>query len=445
MRCNKCGYKVEDDKAFCPVCGAPMKVTADYDYIQAEIGNKVDQYINSNKYDPTLGAAGNISNTEPVSVTVVQQQSKRSANSDGLNVIGGTFSKSNSGASSRRIDDSISMAKTKNMYSRDTIYDEDDYDDDYDDEPDEEYEDDYEDEEEEYEERRPRRRVRVRYREDDYDDYDDDYDDYDDDGGRKSKIIIVAIIVAAIALIFVVLALLGVFNKKPQEVKEDVISCSVSNGGSYTLPVTITLASQDGNRLFYTTDGTEPSISSSIYTDGIKLEKSDESLVKLRVASYTQSSMKAGELVVEFNVKEEETTTTQKETTTRETTTRETETTTIDDSIFYADDEDETEFTVTPQDEGNYNVSSITAYNSVLSMLASYGYIADYNGNTYDGGFADISYQGTFQNENYTFHIFNVTYYDAAGNLSYSEYYGVGVNYGTVYSMSVYDGVFYVN
>lgn len=55
MRCRTCGCEVDDDKAFCPSCGATMKVTADYDYIQAEIANKVDRVFNEDENSEESG------------------------------------------------------------------------------------------------------------------------------------------------------------------------------------------------------------------------------------------------------------------------------------------------------------------------------------------------------------------------------------------------------
>ena len=46
MICKECGSDVSSSEVFCPNCGAPLRVTADYDYIQAEIGVKVDQFLN---------------------------------------------------------------------------------------------------------------------------------------------------------------------------------------------------------------------------------------------------------------------------------------------------------------------------------------------------------------------------------------------------------------
>ena len=37
MRCKECGIEVDNLEVFCPNCGAPLRMTADYDFIQAEI------------------------------------------------------------------------------------------------------------------------------------------------------------------------------------------------------------------------------------------------------------------------------------------------------------------------------------------------------------------------------------------------------------------------
>ena len=51
MICKECGADVSSSEVFCPNCGAPLRVTADYDYIQAEIGVKVDQFLNDEPED----------------------------------------------------------------------------------------------------------------------------------------------------------------------------------------------------------------------------------------------------------------------------------------------------------------------------------------------------------------------------------------------------------
>ena len=92
MRCRECGLEVDNDKAFCPVCGAPMKVTADYEYIQAEIANKVDRFFNEEHQN--------------------EEESGEIPESAGV-----------SEAGSRE-----SMAKTRNFYGTDSIFDgEDDF------------------------------------------------------------------------------------------------------------------------------------------------------------------------------------------------------------------------------------------------------------------------------------------------------------------------------
>ena len=187
MRCNQCGKEIQENSVFCPFCGVPQKVTADYDYIQSEIGANVDKIKNTGD-------------------TVEIPQSGK----------GNT----NAVPSDNRRDD---LMKTRNIYGKDTIYDDEPqrnsgrnqnrYDDRYDD-----YDDGYDDGYDDYDdyERRPAPRRRRREVDDDYfyNNF-DDLDDYEKEGGGNKGIIITTIIIVIIRILGV--AAIIHFGLKPQD------------------------------------------------------------------------------------------------------------------------------------------------------------------------------------------------------------------------------------
>ena len=157
---------------------------------------------------------------------------------------------------------------------------------------------------------------------DDEDEFgDEDYDDEDDDDGgsrRKSGAVIAAVITAAVIFVALVLWVFlfdGLGIKKNREAAEttpeetsaaDVISCSVSDRQELTAPAEIVLESAQGLRMYYTLDGSDPSISSRRYIEPVEITESSikghEAQYTLKVVSYTSNSIKSGELEVTFKV-----------------------------------------------------------------------------------------------------------------------------------------------
>ena len=265
MRCPKCGSEVNNDMVFCPVCDNPLKVTADYDYIQAQIGGKVDQLLNADK--------------NPDSVNL----------DDGVDIKDGKMD----------VESTVSNTVTRDIFQRDSVFDEhgntiDQPFDFYGVNP-EPYEDeDYDDDE---------------Y----YDDYDDEEQEITGGGGNGSKtgliigILAAVVVIVALALCFV----LGVFNKKEEPIETqtdavDVITSNLEEGGEYSLPLKIILQSELGNRMYYTLDGSDPSVSSDMYTGSLVLNEStitgDKQTIELKVVSYTNNSMKSGDYSVKFTI-----------------------------------------------------------------------------------------------------------------------------------------------
>ena len=257
MRCPKCGSEVNNDLVFCPVCQNPLKVTADYDYIQAEIGGKVDQMLNEKNGGQEISS------------------------DDGVSMKDGKMD----------VEDPGNTTDTRNVFERDSVFDEHGHTIDERDIPvisrDESFSDDYEE----------------------LGDYDDD--DYDENGGNKKTGLIIGIIAAAVVVVGIIICLiLGVFGGKesPNESTElkDVITCNVEEGSENATPLKIILKSELGNRMYYTLDGSNPSVSSDMYTGSLVLDDSlftgEKADIELKVVSYTDNSMKSGEFSVKFTL-----------------------------------------------------------------------------------------------------------------------------------------------
>lgn len=275
MRCPKCGFEVESNDIFCPNCSSPLRVTADYDFIQAEIGGKVDQYLSSDSELKNDNDSDNSFNKEFTIDAIDINRPKRNRTS---NVPEET------------------IAITRSVYGKDTIYKADGLLDYPTDDEREYYKNEQDEEDYEYKKRRARARAKAKAK-------------------KKKMIILISCIAAAVVIIVGVILgiVLGGKSKEKDKDKEikDTIECNLKNGETYTTPISINIASQKNYRLFYTIDGSDPTITSNKYGQSIQIDnknfdeyvKSETGEVVLKIVSFTDSSVKAGKKTIKFYLK----------------------------------------------------------------------------------------------------------------------------------------------
>ncbi len=269
MKCPKCGFEVDSNDVFCPNCSSPLRVTADYDLIQAEIGGKVDQYLSK---DFELEHDNSIDDPIKSEFTIDAIDINRPKRNRPSNIPEET------------------IAITRSVYGEDTVFKTDgllDYPTDDEREVDEPSE-----EELEYRRRRAKARAKAK--------------------AKKKKIIIIcSIVLAVLVIIGVVLGVVfGGKNKKKPDIK-DTIECNLKDGETYQTPLSINIASKNNFRLFYTLDGTEPTITSNKFGQSIQIDnknyaeyvKSEDGEVILKVVSFNNSSVKAATFTIKFYVK----------------------------------------------------------------------------------------------------------------------------------------------
>ena len=476
MRCRECGLEVDDDKAFCPVCGAPMKVTADYEYIQAEIANKVDRFVN-------------------------EENNKESGDDAFVNGLedGAGFAEYDEGGTQEN--SSEYMARTRNIYGNDSVFDDIPP---MDEEPPidnvnirEPVDDRPQKKKKQDRKKRPRRTEVII-----------PYEEKDQTAAKVITGLIIFVIVAAAAV--GILAVMGIFNNNtgsgeggPAQVIK-TLTTNVEADATYSLPLEIAINNSIEGNVFYTLDGTEPTTRSKIYTGPFEVKISDivstYPLVRLRAVSFSENSEKSGDINITFNVEESDeaaamvaelqTTTAEPETTTLSLTaplvspssgsysenTDITVSSAEGASIFYTYDgtvpgTSSTLYTgpvmmmpgtntfsaicvkdgvqsqitsVTYSLEYNYPYSASDAINQVTNELLWDGYIVDRDYYTYDG-FVRLTHMGVHTIDWYTYYIIKVDFYNENGSLKDTEYRGVGVNYGSVYGIGVDDnGNYYV-
>ena len=283
MICKECGADVSSNEVFCPNCGSPLRVTADYDYIQAEIGVKVDQFL---KEEPD-GTEGPSSPFDTQNGTGVSPAADRTE--PPLTIIGDKSTEAQIPEAERKPrprpetqNKENTIAITRTLYVKDSIF------------ADEEAPD-PEEEEPVFERPRGRNPQEARRREEQL-----------KAKKRKRTIIILVAAFVVLAAAAIVVFSLGGEEKKP-ETPVDVISCSVEEGGVYTVPIDITLWSENDYRIVYTLDGSEPGITTGTkYGQPIsftnKNVKKKGSTIVLTAYSYN-NSVKAGELKVTFKLK----------------------------------------------------------------------------------------------------------------------------------------------
>ena len=309
MRCKECGIEVDNFEVFCPNCGAPLRMTADYDFIQAEIGGKVDQFLNDKnqkKAEPQVILRDQKPKDADKTIIINKKETRNSRTIPELTIIGEKprYESENG--------DTINI--TKAIYGQDSVFAVDGSElGDYDDEPeDEEYDKVYEeDPDEAYEDEmlteessetvndsptgKPRNtdsqkdlarikaRARARKRK------------------KRKKIIIfsvIAAVVIALAILIVVLTTGGKKQNPDDNASADRITSNIEEGGIYSVPFEVTISSENGLRIYYTTDGSEPNINSIPYGTPLKFTNADingdSQEITLKVVSYKREAAIVG-------------------------------------------------------------------------------------------------------------------------------------------------------
>ena len=282
MRCKECGIEVDNSEVFCPNCGAPLRVTADYDFIQAEIGGKVDQFMNDAAARPERPREIKESRLDdnPKTMVVDRKRTTQNTNAPELTIIGEKPRHESVGGDT--------IAFTKAIYGKDSVFSVDGSEL-YEDQPEEE------EDENETDSKRELSRIRARARE--------------RKRRRRKRIILFSVLGAIVVIAAVAIILLATSGKKQPEEKDfsDRITANAEEGGVYSAPFELTLWSEKDYRITYTLDGSEPNVNSVPYGQPIKFSNSDiagDSMqVTLKAASYNKSgSILGGKITVNFTV-----------------------------------------------------------------------------------------------------------------------------------------------
>jgi len=290
MRCNKCGSFIDDDQNVCPICGMRVNVYDKSEVIQAEIGNKIDQFLSdkdgrlNNSADGVDIRDGHMQVSERPGIT----DTKKFAANDSDSVFRAGLV--TAGKQQPGDDDGLNDEELNELLGAGIVRDE---------------------------------------PEDDIEDWDPAGDGDDEDGGkhRLSGGVIAAIIIAGVVVITIIILIAsGVAGRilKPELETEsvsetesqtettpvsDTLTASVESGSTQTAPFTVKLESALGGSIYYTLDGTEPTRFSKRYTGQIRLTDSNvdaekgESEIVIRAASFTPGAVQMGELEVRFTLK----------------------------------------------------------------------------------------------------------------------------------------------
>ena len=291
MRCKECGIEVDNLEVFCPNCGAPLRMTADYDFIQAEIGGKVDQFLNDKDFysseesqKPARRTAGQ---KEAEKTIIVSKKEDHSAPVPELTIIGEK--------PRHESENGDTIAITKAIYGKDTVFSVDGTQI-YDDLSDEDEEDDYEDEPKEINEQTDQQtvtgkggrsekelaRIKARARE--------------RKRKKRKRIILICVIAAVVVLaaVGIILAVTGKKKEDPDKDTPDVITSNVEEGASYSTPFELSIWSEQDNKLYYTLDGNEPNRQSVPYGQPIRFTNDDingdSADITLKVVSYSKNA-----------------------------------------------------------------------------------------------------------------------------------------------------------
>lgn len=291
MRCKECGIEVDNLEVFCPNCGAPLRMTADYDFIQAEIGGKVDQFLNDKDFNPSeqeRSSGREARKSEPDKTVVAGKKPDRSSSGPELTIIGEK--------PRHESENGDTIAITKAIYGKDSVFAVDGTQI-YDDLADEDYDSDDFDEAEEAESREGNRfgktntsgkserelaRIRARARE--------------RKRKKRKKIILFSILGAVIVLaaVGIILAVTGNKGKEEDADTADVITSNVEEGATYTTPFELSVWSEQDYKLYYTLDGKEPTRQSIPYGQPIRFTNDDingdSTDITLKVVSYSRNA-----------------------------------------------------------------------------------------------------------------------------------------------------------
>lgn len=284
MRCKECGIEVDNLEVFCPNCGAPLRMTADYDFIQAEIGGKVDQFLNdkvlnnSESDQPVKNTSGK---QEAYKTMIASKKENRSASVPELTIIGEK--------PRHESENGDTIAITKAIYGKDTVFSVDGTQI-YDDLPEEEEPEELKQPDEkpggrtENNRRSERDLARIRAR-------------AQERKRKKRKRIILFSVIGAIVVLAAIGIIIAVTGKKGQDEDNDtpdVITSNVEEGGTYSTPFDLTLMSDQNNKMYYSLDGNEPNRQSVPYGQPIRFTNEDltgDSMdVTLKVVSYSPNA-----------------------------------------------------------------------------------------------------------------------------------------------------------
>ncbi len=414
MRCMQCGAEVNKDLVFCPQCGTPLKVTPDYDYIEAEIGSKVGAYLNGENAAAKSEDASGITNTKvpgiadpvegdsvfasdsvfpPVAPVISEKEAKKLAKAEAK---AKAEAAAKEALEERRKQEALLAQKKA-------------------------------------EARRKEEEARKKEIEE-----------------RKSKIVIIAIAIIAICLIFIAVFLIVNSAENKEKEKEaqttpesfetvtdditdssdttekttaeketttkkedltDEITCSVKEGEVIVIDsqgVEVELSSREGYTIHYTLDGDEPDLGDKEYDGNLIFNPADLGgetlLIKLRAVTFDKANKKAGQLSIDFTV-----------------TTREDETAQTDPS------ESETEST-----ESTGSIDFAAACDSVYTYLFNFNLAVDNQGNAADGSKYQLGNGGTVLIDQREYVIVIVEHVASDGNLIETSYLAVDAQDGHV-------------
>lgn len=290
LRCSKCGSYIDNHNNVCPVCGTVVDVVEKSEVIQAEIGNKIDMFLNDQDDHLKTTPDGvdmqngqlDVSKTSRVSDTIKFNEADNDSVFKVVTVTAGKQQLNEDETDSEDLLDELIRES-----GGDTGYD------------------------------GPK-------------DFDiDELEELKEKRALSTGALIAIIAGGVVVVALIILLITGVFgrifsggeNETPvatettketetETAAQDVITASVEDGGTYMTPLEITLSSSMKGAIYYTLDGTEPSRYSKRYTGPVKISegdlRSDEQKFTLRAISLDPSANHIGSFETVFTVKIEE-------------------------------------------------------------------------------------------------------------------------------------------